>query len=799
MKRVLPVFLAGVLSTVFSACPEHSSTSCPLGYSECGDKCVDLDTDAKNCGACKKACDTSEVCVTSSCELNCPPGLEKCDDSCVNIHYDPKHCGACNKACQMGEVCLEGCVAFCAPGETICDGACVNLDDNPSYCGDCDTTCGDEQLCRDGGCFGYPNGFAAKDDWGEIWDGLQRSAKTWEEADKTCKSLGGRLPTVTELYRNNAATGTSNIASPSDVSTLWTLIVSHVQQPGRVSVSLSDGKIEYHPESDALSFRCVWPDIIREEFSGDACYGPPGAECRPNGYFWNVDAYDRPALSYPAAQHECNFYYASIPRARDLQEIAQRGMANPTNQWLWTSSGKYWYSGGYGVAVAKVQSNPQPNWDYDHNTSSGSYSWGHAQRNFRCIGKKSKEIGNLPSDPACQHDACFTITQRRSRLIADNKDRPAADWAQAAETCRKLGGSLPSFDEIGDLIQAGWENGSDAWMWAGQPVYWSDGTNGHYGTWLYKWSGKGGLNWFPINGNGAYFAGIAVTPSATQRIYRCIWHETFEDVSDPGQCGPGENRVFDADGFACKAVVKGTSCDTNGANCKAHPGGKEYLDAWHNAWDLSHREQRTYLDAKKVCESINGRLPTASELSRLVAAENPTDYLWTLVPSYQDDHHIVVRLSDGGISATNISSDTKHYFRCIWPASKGDVFSGSACHGDALAPCFQTLLGRYTVDQQDRLPLPNAAAAWECAFYGGRLPDMDDFASLVHAGAPNGSNNWQWLSVPAYWHSANWGLFLGRWEGKGLETWKFDYSGWGSLCQESDNRAFRCIYSDMLE
>jgi len=68
---------------------------------------------------------------------------------------------------------------------------------------------------------GQANGYELVDDWGYAWDGIQRAPKTWAEAKAACEADGGRLPTVTELYRNNArSTGTGNISTPNDTSYL---------------------------------------------------------------------------------------------------------------------------------------------------------------------------------------------------------------------------------------------------------------------------------------------------------------------------------------------------------------------------------------------------------------------------------------------------------------------------------------------------------------------------------------------------------------------------------------------------
>ncbi|XP_013627861.1 PREDICTED: stigma-specific STIG1-like protein 2 [Brassica oleracea var. oleracea] len=59
----------------------------------CSNKCVDLSTDKKNCGACNKKCKFTATC---------------CGGQCVNLAYDKRHCGECFHRCQRGVYCVYG-------------------------------------------------------------------------------------------------------------------------------------------------------------------------------------------------------------------------------------------------------------------------------------------------------------------------------------------------------------------------------------------------------------------------------------------------------------------------------------------------------------------------------------------------------------------------------------------------------------------------------------------------------------------------------------------------------------------
>ncbi|WOH04176.1 hypothetical protein DCAR_0623585 [Daucus carota subsp. sativus] len=59
----------------------------------CNNKCLDLSTDNKNCGACKNKCKYTDTC---------------CRGECVDTTYDKRHCGECNNKCSPGGYCIYG-------------------------------------------------------------------------------------------------------------------------------------------------------------------------------------------------------------------------------------------------------------------------------------------------------------------------------------------------------------------------------------------------------------------------------------------------------------------------------------------------------------------------------------------------------------------------------------------------------------------------------------------------------------------------------------------------------------------
>ena len=118
----------------------------------CGQStCVDLQSDADNCGGCGNACPNGISCVAGSCL--CPLDAEQCGDVCTNTDTDPENCGGCGQACDPGEVCNGGaCLAACDAGLEQCGNACVDTQTSVDHCGGCDNACGDGLICVDGGC-----------------------------------------------------------------------------------------------------------------------------------------------------------------------------------------------------------------------------------------------------------------------------------------------------------------------------------------------------------------------------------------------------------------------------------------------------------------------------------------------------------------------------------------------------------------------------------------------------------------------------------------------------------------------
>jgi hypothetical protein len=94
-------------------CP--SGTLCPMAGGGLG--CVDLRSDAENCGACSRACDgrsATPLCSDGQCvDDGCAAGFLDCDgerdNGCeIDARTDQNHCGACGRACSLSRTCWQG-------------------------------------------------------------------------------------------------------------------------------------------------------------------------------------------------------------------------------------------------------------------------------------------------------------------------------------------------------------------------------------------------------------------------------------------------------------------------------------------------------------------------------------------------------------------------------------------------------------------------------------------------------------------------------------------------------------------
>jgi hypothetical protein len=157
--------------------PSTETTQCAPGLTACDGVCVDVRSDARNCGACRALCMPDHACCggtccetfrccggvccagSQSCDTTqgtcvaCPAGTIYCGAFCTDLATDPYNCGTCGTTCGPMELCTGGaCTPVCDPGLTYCNGFCVDTASNVSHCGGCDLPCATGQVCQGGKC-----------------------------------------------------------------------------------------------------------------------------------------------------------------------------------------------------------------------------------------------------------------------------------------------------------------------------------------------------------------------------------------------------------------------------------------------------------------------------------------------------------------------------------------------------------------------------------------------------------------------------------------------------------------------
>ncbi|MCP4133886.1 MAG: hypothetical protein GY754_23150, partial [bacterium] len=474
------------------------------------------------------------------------------------------------------------------------------------------------------------------DSWGYLWDDIMRGPATLAEAEETCAALGGRLPTPTEIFRNNTLSryGLHTVGNEADY--LWTNIEYDAAQ--NVTVRLSDGATSQTAKTGTCYYRCVYPDTDRSFFNKNYICGPPGDEgfvLTSNGNTFYMDKYDRPLLTYTAAVREAAFYHAHVPPELTYTEAIKSGLPNGGSQWCWTSDQEG--SNGTQFLVGIV------NWtDVDTNFTDAytTYaSWGYMsdKRSYRCVGI-GKEVPVASSGMANEWTGGTTF------LKSLTEDKSPANFYNAIDACLESGGHVPTFPDLMEMIQAGLPNGSNTYIWT------SDIEGGAYGsqhTGIVKWSGTEPS----FTGLHSTYSTWDTRADTTLYAYRPVYYPVNEAYNGP-----------DASAFHQESFLLS----------RTNPDGKT-IKIWADAYN---RDMAVFHEAVKTCYDLGGHLATFRDMVELIRNDLPNgtahQRLWTSDLTRLDYAKTISW--DGTEPDFRESADIhnprngveEHCYRCVW-------------------------------------------------------------------------------------------------------------------------------------
>ncbi|MBM4380551.1 MAG: hypothetical protein FJ086_14845, partial [Deltaproteobacteria bacterium] len=506
---------------------------------------------------------------------------------------------------------------------------------------------------------GRARGFEVMDSWGTAWDGVERPAATWTDAKASCQAVGGRLPTATEVWRVGASQS-SEVGTSYESNWLWTLTPWHVngatQQhtQGRLNDAGGDTAISYAADSTKTPYRCVWPVAAAQGFQGSRCHGPPSAPCFQSvgeGRRRNLDASDRPSLTYAGATWECAFAGAHLPLSLSLAENIPNGLPNGSGAFLWTADHARYDL----VDVVKWTGTNPAGWNATYPVS---WSWAARDINyryrFRCMGEGSgllPNTGGVPADTATWGDP---FTGQGTGLAGHGLNLAPATWEDAVQDCFSRGGQLPHTRDWMELIRDGLPNGAgpaNEWAWSSD---WSNQSKVQ----VVRWAGTDRA----FTGYYSQYAAWSALGAQTFP-YRCTWYPVDAAYAGPGLCSGGQ--------LDCHLSEK--------------PAGTATVRTWADPVD---RAPATWVNAVKTCAAEGGHLASMREYVALVRdglpnGQGPASWTWSSdSEGGAATNPAVAGLFKWGGGANGTQTDwntalgyqdwayrdapTAHGYRCVW-------------------------------------------------------------------------------------------------------------------------------------
>jgi len=463
----------------------------------------------------------------------------------------------------------------CMPGWTLCGGTCLTLDSDALNCGACGKACPQDESCVAGACAADCTKqlhAATPDPWGLTWDGLERPAASHAAARAACEAIGGRLPSLSELYRVGA-TRTGAVGDSYRTNVLWALTPS--SDLSHMAIKLSDGVTSERSNATPTNYRCVCAPPKPAAFTGGACQGAPGAECFTfsGDPILSYDASDRPLATKAAAIWDCAFSGGQLATPERLGAAIQAGLPNGSGVELHTGDQEsnvngvsvYWTTATWGASTGIEWVAPS------------------TLSPFRCAGARNE--GTTSAAPAIG-----SVLASRTGMVAESSDRASVPYASAVNTCFRAGGHLPTASELAAVAMQGLSRvGGAGFLWTGDEV----GPCPAYSAATYQWADIAewpGVTGATIPGLGFTNATWIASSVKTGTLpFRCIYYPTDPAYVGPASCNGGCKRYDLADGRAAGAAAR--------------------------IWiDSQERGPATYSAASNACAGLGGRLASARDL-----------------------------------------------------------------------------------------------------------------------------------------------------------------------------------------
>lgn len=501
--------------------------NCATGETNCNGSCVNLSTSSQNCGVCGTACGANQECSAGKCVIACKTLLNQPIADPWGISWDGLERAAAGFAAakQMcegiggrlptaSEAYRVSATQSATVGQTIHTNFLWSLvpyaatthvrvrlsDANTSTAADtsslnyrCVCPAPLPSSFTGNNCYG-PSGTACYGLDGEnkrynvdVQDRapLSKGGAIWE-----CAFYRGHLARpiqLAEAIQQGIAAGSNS----------WLHTADDVHYNNDALVSWKDNKtwvFQYIANTNAMSwsntsdfrpFRCVGvsydagthPASVTDEFVG------------PLGGYKGETKDSAAAASWVDAHDACFSRGGHLPTSTELGELIQQGLPGGTGTWLWSSDQVGWNGSGFLIAM-KRWTGTEPNHFYGYSTDL-TWDYRHQSNKYRCIYYPVDTSYTGPAASACA-GGCFSVALPGSsgaKMWFDSFDRaPPAKVTDAIDTCRKVGGHLPSERDLTEAIRQGLPNGSSTSILTSDAEI-GDGSNNGLLVGIVKWSG----------------------------------------------------------------------------------------------------------------------------------------------------------------------------------------------------------------------------------------------------------------------------------------------------------------------